>query len=145
MKAVTPYLIFNGDADEAFTFYQSVLGGELNITRFGDMAGGEDMPDDAKNMVANVALQLAGEAQALMASDAPPGQEAEIGTNARYFVTLEVESRDEAERIFGAFSEGGEVIMPLDRTEWAELFAMFTDRYSVQWMINFEGDAEMAG
>lgn len=140
MQSVGPYLIFNGNAEEAFTFYQSVFGGELDITRFSEMGDG-GLPEDFASKVANVALPLAGDDQVLMASDAPPGQEAQIVSNAGYYVTLQMETKEEAERVYATLSEGGEVTMPLDRTEWAESFGMFSDRFGVQWMVNYAGDA----
>lgn len=140
MNSVNPYLLFNGDAEEAFTFYKSIFGGELDITRYGDMGEGGDVPEEIRSKVANVALPLAGDStgvsQVLMASDAPPGQMIEITKNARYMVNLSVDTAEEAERLFAALSEGGEVIESLEEKEWAQRFGMCADKYSVQWMIN---------
>lgn len=137
MKAINPYLIFNGNAEEAFTFYQSVFGGELEIVRFSDMPGMENMRDQDKKKLAHVALEISENSQLLMASDATPGNEVNISANSNFYVTLEPESADEAENIFNSLSENGKVIMPLEKTDWAEKFAMFTDKYGIQWMINY--------
>jgi PhnB protein len=140
MKTVTPYLLFNGNCEEAFTYYQKVFGGELEITRFGDMPGAADAMDAADlPRIANVALQLNGEEQILMASDAMSAEAVNITDNDRYLVCLEPGSRDEAERLIGELNQGGET-MPLQETAWAELFGMCRDQFQINWMINYTGD-----
>ncbi|WP_067720175.1 VOC family protein [Nocardia yamanashiensis] len=137
MPTANPYLIFNGNCEEAFVFYASVLGGELRLTRFSDMEGAGEMPPEFGSRVANVALPLS-ETNLLYGSDCPPGQDID-NTRAGFTVSLEVESAEEAERLFNEFSAGGEVTMPYGPTEWAEAFGMVNDKYSVPWMINFTG------
>lgn len=137
MKSINPYLIFNGNAEEAFTFYQSVFGGELHITRFSEMPGTESMQDEDQQKLAHVALAIAGNNQLLMASDAGTGHEVDIQKNGNYYISLEPESAEEAEKIYNKLSEGGTLFMALDETEWAEMFAMFADKFGIQWMINY--------
>ena len=137
MKTINPYLIFNGNAEEAFDFYQSVFGGEVFKMRFNEMPGTSEIPEQDQNKLAHVALEIASKNQILMASDAGTGHEANIQKNGNYYLSLEPESAEEAERIYSKLSEGGKVFMPLDETDWAELFAMFADKFSVQWMINY--------
>jgi len=137
MKSINPYLIFNGNAEEAFDFYQSVFGGEVFKMRFSEMPSTSEMPDEDQNKLAHVALAIAGKDQILMASDAGTGHEATIQKNGNYYLSLEPESAEEAEQIYNKLSEGGTVFMPLDETDWAEKFAMFADKYMVQWMINY--------
>ncbi|WP_280361160.1 VOC family protein [Nocardia wallacei] len=141
MTAVNPYLIFNGNAEEAFTFYRSVLGGELQLIRFSEMGDGGNLPDEAKNLIAHAALPLRGTDHLLMASDAPPGETVNTA-NPGYAVSLEVDTREEAERIFRELSAGGEVTMPIGKTEWAELFGMATDKFAVPWMVGYTGGAQ---
>ncbi|MBF6174534.1 VOC family protein [Nocardia blacklockiae] len=141
MTALNPYLIFNGNAEEAFTFYQSVFGGELQLIRFSEMGGGE-LPEGTADLIAHAALPLRGTDHLLMASDAPPGETVNTA-NPGYAVSLEVDTKEEAERIFQELSAGGEVSMPIGRTEWAEVFAMVTDKFSVPWMVGYTGDAHM--
>ncbi|MBF6327266.1 VOC family protein [Nocardia transvalensis] len=135
MKSVNPYLLFNGNAEEAFTFYQSVFGVDAQFVRFSEMGGGAGLPEGAADLIAHVAIPLGGE-HMLMASDCPPGQTVNTA-NPAYAVSVDVESREEAERLFAALSAGGDVTMPLDKTEWAEAFGMVTDKYSVPWMIGY--------
>ncbi|MCC5942110.1 MAG: VOC family protein [Balneolaceae bacterium] len=137
MKSINPYLIFNGNAEEAFDFYQSVFGGEVFKMRFSEMPGTSEMPEQDQNKLAHVALAISGNDQVLMASDAGTGHEANIQENGNYYLSLVPESAEEAEAIFNKLSEGGKIIMPLDETDWAELFAMFADKFGVQWMINY--------
>jgi PhnB protein len=137
MKTINPYLIFNGNAEEAFEFYQSVFGGELEKVRFNEMPGTSEMPEQDQNKLAHVSLEIAGKDQILMASDAGTGHEANIQKNGNYYLSLEPESAEEAEKIYSKLSEGGKVFMPLDETDWAEKFAMFADKFGIQWMINY--------
>ncbi|WP_433562834.1 VOC family protein [Nocardia sp. CA-151230] len=142
MPALNPYLLFNGNAEEAITFYQSVFGGEATIVRFRDM--GEtppEMPEDVLNRVANAQLPLS-ETNILMVSDCPPGSEID-NSKPGFAVQIEVESAAEAERLFNELAPGGSVSMPLGEVEWAEAFAMVTDKFSVPWMINYTGNAQM--
>ncbi len=138
MKSVNPYLIFNGEAQEAFDFYQSVFGGDVMSVRFADMPGMEDLSDEDQNRLAHVSLHLGSDGQVLMASDATSTREVDQSANASFYVNLEPESAEEAERVFAELSDGGRVIMPLEKSDWAELFAMFADRFGIQWMINYE-------
>lgn len=137
MKTINPYLIFNGNAEEAFEFYQTVFGGEIFKMRFSEMPGTSEMPDEDQNKLAHVALTIAGKDQILMASDSGTGHEATMQENGNYYLSLEPESAEEAEQIYNKLSDGGKVIMPLDETDWAEKFAMFADKFGIQWMINY--------
>ena len=137
MKSINPYLIFNGNAEEAFEFYQSVFGGKIFKMRFSEMPGTADMQDEDQNKLAHVALEIAGKDQILMASDAGIGHEATILKNGNYYLSLEPESAEEAESIYNQLSKDGKVFMPLDETDWAEKFAMFADKFGIQWMINY--------
>lgn len=137
MKTINPYLIFNGNAEEAFEFYQTVFGGEIFKMRFSEMPGTSEIPEQDENKLAHVALTIAGKDQILMASDSGTGHEATMQENGNYYLSLEPESTEEAEQIYNKLSDGGKVIMPLDETDWAEKFAMFADKFGIQWMINY--------
>lgn len=141
MKAVNPYLNFDGNTEEAFNFYQSVFGGELQVTRFKDMADTMGANGEDLKKIANIALPL-NENTVLMGTDVleSMGQELRIGNN--FAVTLEAESAEEAEELFDKLSEGGKVQMPLMQTEWAEKYGDFIDKFGIHWMINYAGDVE---
>lgn len=140
MRTINPYLIFNGNAEEAFTFYQIVFGGELQIIYFKDMPGTKDMAEEDRKKVAHVALPIEGSNQMLMASDATTGREAEKVSNGNYYISFEAKSVDEAEKIYQFLSKDGHEIMPLNKTEWAEKFGMLSDKFGIQWMVSFSGE-----
>jgi PhnB protein len=131
---LVPYVGFDSRCREAFEFYHRVLGGEI-VAMFthGETPAASHMPPEARDTIMHARLELDG--ATLMGGDAPPG----IFERPRGFcVSLDVATPAEAERIFPALSEGGEVQMPLQETFWAERFAMFTDRFGTPWMINCE-------
>ena len=137
MQAINPYLVFNGNAEKVFTFYQTVFGGEMMLVRFRDMAGGADMPEAAGSLIAHVALPLNGTDQLLMGSDCPPGVTVDIPTQPNYSVCLSVSDAPEAERLYNALAADGTVTMQLGKTEFAEQFAMVTDKYGIPWIIDY--------
>ena len=132
---ITPYLVFNGQCEAAFKHYEQVLGGHITaLMRFGDSPGCEDMPADMKDQVIHVHMTV-GE-QSLMGSDSPPEQyEAAGGLS----VALNIDDRDEGERVFNALAEGGTVRMPFGETFWAHGFGMCVDRFGTPWMVNAAG------
>lgn len=128
---ISPYLNFDGNCGEAFRFYQQVLGGKLDVMTFGDSPMAGDVPPEQHGRVLHCALQVDG--QLLMASDSPPEYfEKAQGT----WVTIGVNGTDEAQRIWDAFSEGGQVVMPLEKTFWSPAFGMVKDRFGIPWMIS---------
>lgn len=144
MRAVNPYLNFAGNTEEAFKFYQTVFGGELQIVRFKDMGDNSmGVPDEDLDKVAHIALPLR-EGAMLMGTDTLEsfGQSLTVGNN--FSITIESESAEEAERLFNALSDGGNVGMPLEPTEWAEKYGMCTDKFGVQWMVNYTGNVQFA-
>jgi len=146
MKTVNPYLNFNGNTEEAFTFYRSVFGGEfVSVIRFKDF--GENamgVPVDEREKIAHMALPL-GKDHVLMGTDAleSMGQSLEMGNN--FSIILEAESGEEAETLFDALSSGGKAEMPLQKTEWAEKYGMCVDRFGVQWMVSYTGEVQFGG
>lgn len=146
ITSVNPYLNFDGNTEEAFTFYRSVFGGEfLAVLRFRDFDGNPmGVPENELDKIAHVALPL-GEDDMLMGTDVlgSQGQSLTIGNNV--YITLKPESETEAERLFNALSDGGRIEMPLQTTEWAEKHGMCEDRFGVQWMIDYPGDVESSG
>lgn len=139
MKAVNPYLNFNGNTEEAFTFYRSVFGGEFlgGVIRYKDAPMGE--PEEDRNKIAHVALSL-GKDTVLMGTDALEslGHSLTVGNN--FYINIETDSAEEAERLFNALSAGGQIEMPLQETEWAKKFGSCVDQFGVQWMVNYTGE-----
>lgn len=135
---IHPYLNFAGQTEEAFRFYAQALRGELTeFHRFGSMPAqpGFELTDEQKNFVMHVGLQLP-DGQLIMASDTLPGMGPErvVGTN--FSISVHPHSRDEADRVFAALAEGGQVTMPLADQFWGDYYGSLTDRFGVQWMVN---------
>lgn len=136
MAQVNPYLTFNGTCEAAFNFYKSVFGGDFPyIGRFKDMPG--DVPEAAKELIMHVSLPISKET-ILMGSDSSEafGQTTTIGNN--FSVSINAESEDEARKLFEGLSAGGKITMPLDKTFWGAFFGMFTDKFGINWMVNYD-------
>lgn len=140
MKTANPYLNFAGHTEEAFNYYKSIFGGEFTaLMRFSDFdQWAETLPEPDRGKIAHVSLPL-GENCVLSGTDVLEslGQSLEVGTN--FHIVLEPESREEATKLLRALSDGGDVGMELQETEWAELFGACTDKYGIRWMINYPG------
>ena len=135
---VNPYLILNGDCEAAFTFYAQATGGELGpMMRFDGMEGCGDIPPEYGQKIMHTHVMFG--QTVLMGSDNHPAQPYEGVKGCS--VSLSVDSIKEAERIFAALSDGGQVTMPLAQTFWAVRFGMLVDRIAVPRMINCEKDA----
>src|SRR5262249_24046154 len=123
MLKVNPYLNFNGNCRIAFEFYHKVLGGKLDMQTFGDSPMADQADPDWKDKIVHARLTI-GDA-VLMASDAPDDRyQRPQGMQ----ISLQVDTAAEADRIFNALAEGGEVSMPIQETFWAERFGMCVDR-----------------
>ncbi|MEO7995825.1 MAG: VOC family protein [Gemmatimonadaceae bacterium] len=133
MKAFIPYLNFDGNTREAMTFYQKCMGSgaELAVQTFGE-AQGEKGPMSDRVMHA----RLSGGTMVLMASDTMVGQPFIVGNNV--WITQDCESVSEIDRLFSAFSEGGQVLMPLETQFWGARFGMLIDKFGINWMFNCE-------
>jgi PhnB protein len=143
MKA-HPYLNFNGSTEAAFEFYRTVFGGDFQaVLRFRDFPDNPmGVPDADLDRIAHIALPL-GRDVLLMGNDVAGDWPAvTMGTN--FFICIEPDSAEETDRIFDALADGGSVIMPLEKTDWAERYGMCIDRFDVQWMISY-GEPEGSG
>jgi PhnB protein len=132
MTTLNPYLTFPGNGREAMEFYRDCFRGELsNLQTFGE-AGYED--ESTRDRLMHGELR-AGDLK-LMASDGRADFQAIPGNT----VSLSLHLADESEqtRVFDALAEGGSVTMPLQDTFWGARFGMVTDRYGIQWMLNYQ-------
>ncbi len=131
-----PYLNFNGDCQEAFRYYERVLGGKIiMMMSHADMPAGAQgqTPPDWKNKIMHARLVVGD--QVLMGSDSPPGH---FEKTQGMYVALQIDDPDKAERIFAALADNGAVRMPIQQTFWAIRFGMLVDRFGIPWMINCE-------
>ena len=132
MKAVS-YLFFGGDCAEAMKFYESVLGGKLEVMTYGDQPDGELPPNVDRKKVMHAALTMPDGGE-IYASDDQGGAPYE-GMRG-FAVALNPKNADEAKRLYDKLADGGKVDMPLTATFWSSAFAMFTDRFGTPWIIS---------
>ena len=140
MAAINPYLVFNGNCEEAFLFYKSVFGGEFPyIGKFKDMPPAEDNPvlsEADGNKIMHVTLPI-GDGSVLMGSDTnSAGGAVAIGQNIS--ISINTKSKEEADKLFNGLSVGGTVTMPMSQTFWGAYFGMFADKFGINWMVNFD-------
>lgn len=129
-----PYLIFNGDCEEALKFYEQALGGKIEgLMKFSGSPAAEHAPPEWGEKVLHATIKIEG--NTLMASDAPPGHYAKPQGIS---VAIGLNDREKGERIFNALSQGGTVTMPFEKTFWSSGFGMCTDRFGIPWMVNCE-------
>jgi PhnB protein len=131
---INPYLNFNGNCAEAFRYYAKILGGtDLQIMKFRDSPMAAQMADNEKDMVMHARFTVGD--TSVMGSDAPGGR---YNKPQGYAVNVNVDTPEEADRIFAGLADGGNVSMPIAETFWAKRFGMVTDRYGTHWMVNCE-------
>jgi PhnB protein len=135
MVTINPYINFNGNAEEALTFYQSVFGGEFGtITRFKDIASAEfPVSEHEANKILRITLSIGN--SVLIANDVPEMMGRVSENENRSKIAVSVDSKEEAERIVNGLSEGGTVEMPLAESPWGTTFAMFRDKYGIEWTV----------
>lgn len=128
------YLHFNGNCEEAFKFYEKNLGAKIvTLFRYDGSPMADQTPPELKQKVMHGRITIGD--KIIMGSDAPDGRYSKPGG-----FSINIDSKDvaEAERIFNAMSEGGQVHMPFAETFWAKRFAMFIDKFGIPWMVNVE-------
>lgn len=138
MTTLHPWINFNGNAEEAFTFYKSVFGGEFTkIVRFRNLANAEFKPSEKdENKIMHIALPI-GNGSVLMANDVPEFMGKVNERENRSKIVIRTESKEEAERLFNGLSVGGEVEGPMSDSPWGTYAGMFRDRYGIEWIIEF--------
>ena len=138
MTLINPYINFNGNAEEAFTFYRSVFGGEFaGITRFKDIASAEFPVAEAEaDKIMRIALPIGG--NLLIANDIPKSMGRVNENENRSKIAITAESKEEADKIFNGLSAGGAVEMPMAESPWGTSFAMFRDKYGIEWTVEFD-------
>ncbi len=140
MMQWNPYISFNGKCEAAFKFYEKCTGGKIvMMSQYGEMppsdqAGCGDLPPDAKNLVMHARLIVG--SQILMGSDCPPGMPYDGVKGSS--IAVQVDTPEEADKLFNALSDKGTVTMPIAETFWAVRFGMLTDQFGVPWMVNCE-------
>jgi PhnB protein len=141
MKAINPWINYNGNAEEAFTFYKSVFGGEFaKIVRFKDLSSAEfPVAENDADKIMYIALPI-GQNNVLVANDVPEfmGRVNENENRSKIYVATE--SREEADQIFNGLSAGGDVEGPIGESPWGTYAGMFRDKYGIEWIVEFDSN-----
>jgi PhnB protein len=125
------YLNYGGNCAEAFRFYEEHLGGKINfMMTFAQMPDPKQIPPGMEDGVLHVAMNL-GETM-IMASDVPPERFQPMRS---VYLSLGVDSDEEAEHVYKLLAEGGEIFMPIQETFFATRFAMLRDKFGTSWMV----------
>jgi len=127
---LNPYLSFTDNAQQAMEFYQSVFGGNLTLSTFGEY-GAPDAAIADKIMHAQLETDSG---LALMGADTPPGMEHNPGTNVS--ISLSGDDADELRGYWAKLSDGGAVSVPLEKQMWGDEFGACVDRFGISWMVN---------
>jgi PhnB protein len=140
MASVQIYLTFDGNCEEAFNFYKSVFGGEFPyLGRFKDMPPGPDgktVSGEAGEKIMHVSLPI-GDGTMLMGSDTGGEWSANFKQGNNFAISVNADSKEEADRIFNALGAGGQVTMPMNNTFWGDYFGMLTDKFGINWMMSY--------
>ncbi len=139
MALINPHINFNGNAEEAFTFYKSVFGGEFaKIMRFKDLASPEfPVAKNEENKIMHIALPI-GKCNMLMANDVPEAMGRTNENENRSKIVINAESKEEADKLFNGLSAGGQIEALIRDSPWGSYFGMFRDKYGIEWMVDFD-------
>jgi len=139
MRTINPWINFNGNAEEAFTFYKSVFGGEFTkIIRFGELSSAEfPVPESEAHKIMTIALPI-GKHNVLIANDVPEFMGTVNENENRSKIVVGADSREEADQIFNGLSAGGAVEGPIGDSPWGTYAGMFRDKYGIEWIVEFD-------
>lgn len=142
MIKLNPYLNFQGHTEEAFTFYKSVFGGDfVRVQRFkevSDFPGKEKMSMLELEKIMHVSLKVGD--NILMGTDALESQDQVLVQGNNISLSLSVDSKEEAEKLFSLLQVGGKVDMPMQNMFWGAYFGMIQDKFGIKWMISYESN-----
>lgn len=143
MKQMDTMIRFNGNTEEAFNFYKSVFGGDFDaVMRWKDMpaeVGGNELGEITeadKNKIMHISLPI-GKSNVLMGNDILESFGHRYTPGDNFSISISAESKEEADKLFDALSDGGHKIMPMADAFWGSYFGMLTDKFGIEWMISF--------
>ncbi len=136
MTTISPWINFNGNAEEAFNFYKSVFGGEFTkVVRFKDLARSEHpIGEKDANKIMQIVLPISGGSM-LIGNDVPEFLGTVSENENRSKIYVRTDSKEEAERIFSGLSVGGQIEAPMGESPWGTYFGMFRDVYGIEWIV----------
>ena len=140
MAIVNTYLTFNGNCKEAFDFYRSIFGGEFQyVGTYAEMPPQEGMspiPKEMLNRIMHISLPISKETS-IMGSDSGGEWTSNYEVGNSFSISINAQSKKEADHLYNGLSEGGKITMPLASTFWGDYFGMFTDKFGINWMVSF--------
>lgn len=139
MKAINPWINFNGNAEEAFIFYKSVFGGEfLKVIRFKDLASTEfPVAENEADKIMHISLPI-GKNNVLIANDVPEIMGRTNEKENRSKIAVSAESREEVDKVFNGLSADGDIEGPVGDSPWGTYAGMFRDKYGIEWIVEFD-------
>jgi PhnB protein len=139
MKAINPWINFNGNAEEAFNFYKAVFGGEFSkVIRFKDLASADfPVADNEADKIMYISLPI-GKGNVLIANDVPEIMGRTNEQENRSKIVVSAETREEADRVFNGLSVGGDIEGPIGQSPWGSYAGMFRDRFGIEWIVDFD-------
>jgi PhnB protein len=138
MAQINPHINFNGNAEEAFTFYKSIFGGEFSkIIRFKDLSNEEfQITEKEANKIMHIALPIG--KNVLMANDVPEIMGLTNENENRSKISISTSSKEEADKLFNGLSVNGQIEMPIGDSPWGTYFGMFRDKFGIEWMVDYD-------
>lgn len=131
------YLNFDGQTEEAFMFYKSVFGGEFStFQKMKDAPDGDKLTEGEQNRIMHVSLPIKGGA-VLMGTDIIPSMGHVLNKGNNINLSVQTDSKEEADKLFESLSEGGKVDMPMKEEFWGDYFGSFIDKFGISWLISF--------
>ena len=139
MAVINPHINFNGNAEEAFLFYQSIFGGGfVKIMRFKDLSSPEfPIPEKEANKIMHISLPIG--KNLLIANDVPEILGKVNENENRSKISVSAETREEADKIFTGLSAGASIEFPMGDSPWSSYFGALRDKFGIEWMIEFDG------
>lgn len=141
MASVNVYLTFNGHCEAAFHFYRSVFGGEFPyVGRFNEMPPQPGMPpmdEEMGNRIMHISLPI-GNGSVIMGSDTGGEWAKDYRQGNNFSLSVQADSRAEADRLFAGLAAGGTITMPMADTFWNSYFGMLVDQFGITWQVSFD-------
>jgi len=138
MALINPHINFNGNAEEAFTFYKAAFGGEFSsVVRLKDISSPENpVSENDANKLMHIALPIGN--NMLLGNDIPEAMGRVNEQENRSKITISADSREEADKLYNLLSAGGNIEVPIGDSPWGSYFAMFRDKFGIEWMVDFD-------
>lgn len=139
MPVINPHINFNGNAEEAFTFYKSAFGGEFKkIIRFKELASDQfPVSESEENKIMHIALPI-GKNNMLMGNDVPEFMGKTNENENRSKIVISADSKEEADKLFNGLSAGGQIEGPIGDSPWGTYFGCFRDKYGIEWIVEYD-------